>query len=359
MRIGLIASLAGLIFISGVAAIWLHSELSNPYYRASRAEVFVDVPRGAGISAIAESLRLSGVLHHTIPFILYVRWTGLARHLKAGEYLFTAPASPGQVARRLALGDIYYHSITIPEGLTSREVINLLARSGFGDENEMLPLLFRSDWVSDLDQHAKGLEGYLFPATYRFVRRATSQEILRKMVSEFRARMAKLLLANPLPPKSSLAQVITLASMIEREAKVDEERPLIASVLLNRLRLGMPLGCDATIVYLLKESGAFDGSLHKADMTLPSPYNTYTHLGMPPGPIANPGAASIRAALAPDTSEYLYYVSKNDGTHCFSRDLRSHLIAVARYQKKQVHTSGRGQQPIRRQSSKNPRVPKC
>ena len=340
--------------ISGVAAIWLQSELSNPYYNAGSTEIFVDVPRGAGTSAIAEALKSSGVLRHTIPFILYVRWTGLARHLKAGEYRFAAPAIPGEVARRLALGDIYYHSITIPEGLTSREVIDLLARNGFGDENEMLALFCRSDWISDLDPHAKNLEGYLFPDTYRFVRRATPREILQKMVAEFRTRIARLLLANPLPASSSLGQVIILASMIEKEAKVDEERSLIASVLLNRLRLGMPLDCDATIVYALKQSDAFDGSLHKPNMTIPSAYNTYTHLGLPPGPIANPGTASIRAALAPDTSEYLYYVSKNDGTHYFSKNLRSHLMAVARYQKKPAHDAGRSQQPIRRQSNKKP-----
>ena len=357
MHTRLIASLVGLISISGAAAIWLQSELSTHYYNAGKAEVFVDVPRGAGTSAIAEALKSSGVLHHTIPFMLYVRWTGLDRHLKAGEYRFAAPASPGQVARRLALGDIYYHSITIPEGLTSREVITLLARNGFGDENEMLALLCRSDWISDLDPHAKSLEGYLFPDTYRFVRRATPQEILQKMVAEFRARVAKLLLANPLPARSSLAQVIILASMIEKEAKADEERPLIASVMLNRLRLGMPLGCDATIVYALKQSDEFDGSLHKPNMSIPSPYNTYTHLGLPPGPISNPGAASIRAALAPDTSAYLYYVSKNDGTHYFSKDLRTHLIAVARYQKKPAHDTGRSQQPIRRQSTQKPGWP--
>jgi UPF0755 protein len=354
LRIRLIVGLSGLILITGAAAIWLQSELSNPYYKAGQAGVFVDLPRGTGTRAIAEALKSSGVLHHTIPFILYVRWTGLARHLKAGEYSFAAPASPGEVARRLAVGDIYYHSITIPEGLTSREVINLLARNGFGDENGMLALLCRSDWISDLDPYAKGLDGYLFPDTYLFVRRETPQEILQKMVAEFRARIAKLLLADPLPARSSLGQVIILASMIEKEAKVDEERPLIASVLLNRLRLGMPLGCDATIVYALKQSDAFDGYLHKPNMSMPSPYNTYTHLGLPPGPIANPGAASIRAALAPETSEYLYYVSKNDGTHYFSKDLQSHLMAVARYQKKPSRDTGRSQQPIRRQSGKRP-----
>ncbi len=341
MRRWLARVTVGLAVLGGAFGAWLHWELTTPYYGAASAETFVDIPRGAGPGAIAEALQAGGMLRHQLPFLLYVRWTGAARRLKAGEYRFAAPAIPADIVRRMIRGDIFYRSITVPEGLTARETASLLVRNGFGSEKEMAELLSRTDWIADLDSRATSLEGYLFPDTYRFSRHATSEEILKTLVAGFRARSAKLLAASPLPPGMSLRQVVTLASLIEKEAQAPGERRLVGSVLMNRLRLKMPLGCDPTIIYALKQAGSFDGNLRKSDLGIDSPFNTYLHTGLPPGPIANPGTDSLKAALSPASSDYLYYVSRNDGTHVFSRDFRSHLSAVERYQKRGVRPAGR------------------
>ena len=332
-----VAIILGLLLLAGASGLWLRRELATPYFGGG-TECFVDIPHGGGTGSIAEALTTAGVLHHKLPFILYVRWAGLGRRLQAGEYRFSNQAQPSQIAQRLVQGDVFFRTITIPEGLTAKETIGLVVRNGLGNEREMEELLYRVDWISDLDSHAGSLEGYLFPETYRLSRQATSEDILRVMVAQFRLRISVLLAAAPLPNGWNIPQILTLASIIEKEAKTAKERRLVASVLVNRLRLKMPLDCDPTVIYALKQAGAYDGNLRKADMAIPSPYNTYTRIGLPPGPIANPGADSLLAALAPARTDYLYYVSRNDGTHHFSKDLRSHLMAVARYQKRPIRT---------------------
>ncbi|MBZ5495132.1 MAG: endolytic transglycosylase MltG [Acidobacteriia bacterium] len=334
MRRWLAGIILGLLALTGAAALWLQQELATPYYGAEGTETFVDIPHGAGTDAIGAALQAGGILHHKLPFLIYVRWTGLGRRLRAGEYRFSSPARPAQVVQRLVQGDVFYRTITIPEGLTAQETVALIARSGLGNEKEMDELLGRVDWISDLDPRAASLEGYLFPNTYRFSRHTTPEEMLKAMVVEFRTRFSTMRAADPLPPGWTIAQIVTLASMIEKEAKADDERRLVASVLTNRLRAKMPLACDPTIIYALKLAGTYHGNLRKEDLGISSPYNSYVHPGLPPGPIANPGAASLQAALGPAVSDYFYYVSRNDGTHAFSRNLRSHLLAVARYQKR-------------------------
>jgi UPF0755 protein len=331
----------GLMLFGAAFAIWLRSELSTPYYGSADAECFVDIPRGAGTNAIAAALTSAGVLHARLPFILYVRWAGLGKRLQAGEYRFASPACPEQIVQRMAQGDVFFRSITIPEGLTARETIAVFARSGLGNNIQLEELLERVEWIADLDPRAKSLEGYLFPETYRFARRVTSEQILKAMVEQFRSRIFGLLTANPLPAGWSVPKIVTLASLIEKEAGDPEERRLVASVLINRLRKRIPLACDPTIVYALKQAGSYDGNLHKKDLALASAYNTYTHPGLPPGPIANPGMDSLKASLNPAISDFLYYVSRNDGTHSFSKDYQSHLLAVARYQKRGARTVAR------------------
>ena len=332
MRIRLATLMFSILALVGAWAGWIWYELSFPYYDRT-AETFVDIPRGAGTSEIASALVARGVLRNKLPFTLYVRWYGLARHLRAGEYRFFAPARPAQIVQRLVQGDVFFRTLTVPEGLTARETIALMARNGFGKESDLLPLIGRVDWVADLDRRATSLEGYLFPETYRFSRHAAGEEMLKAMVAQFRHRTLSLLASDRLPAGWTLPEIVTLASMIEKEAKVQDERRLVASVLVNRLRIRMPLACDATIIYALKQAGTYDGNLHKSDMRMASPYNTYLHPGLPPGPIANPGIDSLQAALAPAASDFFYYVSRNDGTHFFSKDLQSHLLAVARFQK--------------------------
>jgi UPF0755 protein len=324
-----------LILLLGLAFGWarIRSQLERPYYGGPPEGVYADIPRGMNINRIADLLAEKGILANPLPFRIYVRYTGMGRRIQAGEYRFFEPATPVQVARRLIGGDIYFRSVTVPEGLTARETVELLARNGLGDLREMERALSETKWIRDLDPKAKNLEGYLFPETYRFGRKIASAAILKTMVDQFRASFSEIMAQSPGDARFTVAQIIILASLIEKEIRQPEEAPLVASVLLNRLERKMPLACDATVIYAMKLAGIYRGRLGRADLRMESPYNSYLHPGLPPGPIANPGARSIRAALNPARTDFLYYVSRNDGTHQFSRDYRSHVNAVNKYQR--------------------------
>ncbi len=323
-----------LVSVGAIAAGWVAWALRTPYYGAAQPEVYVDIPRGAGPGTIAELLTAAGVLRSRFPFLLLVRWKDNARHLQAGEYRFAAAQTPGQIVERLVRGDVFYISVTVPEGLSARETVEQIARAGLGQLDGLDSCLQRTDWIRSLDPDARSLEGYLFPETYRFSRKATSEEIVKSMVDLFKVRFTRLTVSYPIPRNRTVSQIVILASMIEKEVKTPAERPLVASVLLNRLARNIPLACDPTIIYALKLENRYDGNIHKADLAVDSPYNTYTHIGLPPSPIANPGEESLKAALAPRQTDFLYYVSRNDGTHEFSKDLRAHLSAVARFQRR-------------------------
>lgn len=329
----LLALLIVLALSSMLAAYWLHRELVTPYYGAEQAEVFVDIPRGSTTGVIAGLLHDARVLHARFPFRLYARWSGTGRRFQAGEYRFAAPASPVQIAQRMIQGDVYFRLVTIPEGLTAQETIEQVSRSGLGNLGEMESMLRRTDWIRDLAPEADTLEGYLFPDTYRFSRRTTSEQILRSMVDQFRAKIAKLSAGGSAPAGWEVGRLVTMASLIEKEAATPEERLKVASVFYNRLEKGMPLACDPTIIYALKLAGRYDGDIRKTDLKINSPYNTYIHPGLPPGPIANPGLDSLRAALDPPQTDLLYFVSRNDGSHEFSRTYQSHQTAVSRFQR--------------------------
>jgi UPF0755 protein len=331
--LGCLLFLLTLVAAAGLAFWWIRSELRTPYYGAGAPEVFVDIPRGASSAAIAAMLGDAGVLRHRLPFILHLRLTGAGRRLQAGEYRFDSPATPIEIADKLIRGDVFFLSVTIPEGMTARETIAWIARNGLGDLGEMEDVLRRTDWIRELDSGARDLEGYLFPETYRFSRHATSEDILRAMVERFREVLGQLVAELPQAQGRSVSSIVTLASMVEKETNLEAERGLVASVLTNRLEKGMPLACDPTLIYALKLAGKYDGDLRKADLAMDSPYNTYIHPGLPPSPIANPGAKSLRAALAPPRTDYLFFVSRNNGSHEFSRDFESHSRAVAQYQK--------------------------
>lgn len=313
-------------------AKWLQRELEMPYFNAS-GETYIDIPRGAKPREVTDLLVKNGILHSRIPFIVYLRTANLGRQIQAGEYRFSNPATPEQVARRLIRGDVYFRSVTVPEGLTAGETIELLAKNGLGKPAEFHKALLQTNWIVDIYPKARTLEGFLFPETYRFGRKDDPEKIIRAMVNQFRSKLARILEQTPQSSGLSVSKAIILASMIEKEVKKPEERPLVASVYINRLKMGMPLACDSTIIYALKSAGVYNGNIRKADLAMESPYNSYLHPDLPPGPIANPGAASLRAALNPANTDYLYYVSRNDGTHQFSKNYQSHLGAVARYQK--------------------------
>jgi UPF0755 protein len=331
----LFATLAGstiLLAVFSAAGIWFRSEIQTPFYGAPSSEVFITIRRGAGTREIANILTTQGILHTQLPLMLYLRFTKYDRRIQAGEYRFNQAATPKQIAQRLVRGDVYFHSITIPEGLTAHETIELLTEKGFGNRLAMEHALQRTDWIRDLDPSAQNLEGYLFPETYRFDHKADSEAMVRKMVEQFRNKFSEVLKASPLPIGWNPSRIVTLASLIEKEVKHAGEGPLVASVLVNRLNKKMPLGCDATIIYAMKLAGIYEGHLGKADLKMESPYNSYLHRNLPPGPICNPGVVSLRAALNPARTNYYYYVSRNDGTHQFSKDYRSHSLAVYKYQ---------------------------
>ena len=321
------------ILVIAASAAWLYLELTTPYYNAPSNGIFVEISRGLDTGKIAKLLVESGILRHRLPFIAYLRFTNNAGRIKAGEYRFSGPASPKQITQRLIRGDVYYRALTIPEGLTARETIELLARNGFGTIEEMESLLLKTDWISDVNPDAENLEGYLFPETYHFSRKADSVQIIKTMVEQFRKQYREIVAEFPLRTGWNTSQIVILASMIEKEVQKAEERPIVSSVFYNRLERKIPLACDATIIYALKLRGTYNGNIRKVDLSMESPYNSYRNRGLPPGPIANPGTDSLRAALNPAETEYLYYVSRNDGTHVFSKTYREHQRAVDRYQR--------------------------
>ncbi len=311
---------------------WFQKEFETPYYDAPAAETYIDIVRGSTIKNIADLLVDKGILHNRLPFIIYLRLSNRGRQIQAGEYRFEKPATPVQIAGRLIRGDVSFRAITVPEGLTAFEVVGLLVKKGLGTPAELQKALLRTDWIRDIDPEARNLEGYLFPETYRFGRKDDSETIIKTMVNQFRLELARILEQTPKNSGLSISETVVLASMIEKEVKKPEERPLVASVFINRLKRRMPLACDATVIYALKLSGVYNGNLRKPDLVMESPYNSYIHTNLPPGPISNPGTHSLQAALNPADTDYLYYVSRNDGTHQFSRDYQSHLHAVARFQ---------------------------
>jgi UPF0755 protein len=322
-----------LVVIGGLACWWFFHELGTPFYGPASAEVFVNIPRGMRGQSIAQLLEEKGVLRSRYPFLLHLNQAGAERSLQAGEYRFASPATPRQIADRLIQGDVFARPVTIPEGLTARETIALIARDGWAEIRDLEPALKHTEWISDLDPEARNLEGYLFPETYNFPRTATGTQIVKATVERFREVFNRLKQSNPIREGWSIRDIVTAASIVEKEVGNSEERGLVASVIMNRLEKRIPLACDPTIVYALKLTGKYDGNIRKADLAMGSPYNTYRYPGLPPGPIANPGAESLKAVLAPPKTDYLYFVSRNNGTHEFSTNLEDHSRAVFRYQK--------------------------
>ena len=278
---------------------------------------------------IAGALKDAGVIRSRLAFLAVAVARGSYRRLLAGEYEF-APGFPLlEIVRRLEQGRGLVHRVTIPEGLAAQQIAQLLAERGLVDRDRFMGLLRDRGILERLRLEGDSLEGYLFPDTYRLTRGLSEEAIVQRMARRFQEVFGPEEQARARALEMSALEVVTLASLIEREAHVPEERPVISAVFHNRLRRGMPLQSDPTVMYGLSR---FSGRLTKANLQAPSPYNTYLRQGLPPGPIANPGRASIMAALYPVSSRYLYFVSKNDGTHAFSTNLREHDTRVRRYQ---------------------------
>lgn len=332
----LIASVAALLvalaLAAAVSAALLYRQAHVPYQGFQEPEVFVEIPAGEGSRAIGTRLVAAGVVRDAITFRAALALTGTARALQAGEYRFAGPASAVDVVRRIARGDVYTRAITFPEGLTIAEMAAHYERGGFGPAEHFGEAARDVALIADLDPDARDLEGYLFPNTYRLPRAASAGALVRRMVELFRQTVNEAVRAEAARQGLSVRELVTIASLVEKETGLDEERPLVAAVYRNRLRIGMGLQADPTVIYALVRERRWTGNLTRADLQIDSPYNTYRYRGLPPGPIASPGRASIEAVLRPAEVEYLYFVSRNDGSHVFSRTLAEHNQAVREWQ---------------------------
>ena len=316
------------------AGVWFYSGIDRPFKGYDAAEQFVEIPQGAGSIAIAKRLADAGVVRDVTSFRLVLWLTGEGRRLQAGEYRFDHPMSARQVADKMARGDVYVRPITFPEGLTARQMAALYESKGFGPAAEFTEAAKNAALVSAVDPDAKDLEGYLFPDTYKLPRRATAEQLVARMVAGFMKAMTPALIDKAEARGLTIRQLVTLASVVEKETGNTEERPLVAAVYANRLKIGMPLQCDPTVIYALERAGRYNGNLTRENLQYDSPYNTYRYPGLPPGPIASPGRASLEAAASPANAPYLYFVSKNDGSHAFASTLDEHNRNVQQYQVK-------------------------
>jgi len=321
-----------LVVGAGAVAGVFYMRVNQPYRGFQESERFVEIPQGTGSAPIGERLVAAGVVRDALTFRLALWMSGQGRHLKAGEYRFDRPMTPFEVIDKMARGDVFVISVTFPEGLTFAEMAKIFESHGLGTAASFVEAAKDPAPIRDLDPAAKDLEGYLFPETYAVPHRTDAAKLVRSMVARFEKVLTPELRQAAAARNLSLRQAVTLASIVEKETAKAEERPLVAAVYTTRLRIGMPLQCDPTVIYGLVKAGRYDGNLHKVDLSFDSPYNTYRYPGLPPGPIASPGRASLEAAVHPADADYLYFVSRNDGSHEFARTLDEHNRNVQKYQ---------------------------
>jgi len=317
---------------AAAAAAWGYVRLSRPYRGFAGDETFVDLPTGTSVAEIARRLAAAGVVPDPYTFRVAAHLMHDDRRLQAGEYRFTDAATPGEVAARLARGDVFTRPVTFPEGLNIGEMAAAFEHTGLGSDESFREAASNVTLIAGLDPRATTLEGYLFPDTYPLSRHAGATDLVPVMVARFEHVFDADLRAAAAAAQMSPREVVTIASLVELETAQPAERPLVAAVFRNRLRVGMPLQCDPTVVYALLRANRWRGTIRKVDLQFDSPYNTYRVAGLPPGPIASPGRASLEAAVHPADVGYLYFVSRNDGTHAFATTLAEHNRNVALYQ---------------------------
>jgi UPF0755 protein len=321
------------ILALGGAAAWLWHSLNTPYGNFPPPGVFVDIPKGASERSISRLLAQQGVIESEHAFDALCRYRS-RRTLQAGEYYFDHPQNAFAVFDTIAAGRIYEISVTVPEGFNTFQIAELMAGKGFTTRDAFLAAAANPSPIKDLAPDAPTVEGFLFPATYQFSRHITAQQIIAKMTDHFRTQWNTLTATELVDAQTNRVRiVVTLASLVESETPKFEERPVIAGVFENRLRIRMALGCDPTVVYALEKKGLYKGTLTFADLRVDSPYNTYRYPGLPPGPITNPGETSLRAALHPAVTDALYFVADTEGGHLFAKTLTEHNRNVARYHK--------------------------
>lgn len=322
-RLGLLLLL---VFLAGA---YLLFRLVWPY-QGFQGETFVEVPRGTSTRAMADLLVQHGVVRSRWDFLL-ARTTERDRKLQAGEYQFNHPASVMEVLDRIGRGDTFFYTLVVPEGRNMFDIAAEVEKLGLGPAANFVAAARNPAMIHDVDPQAPTLEGYLFPNTYKLSRHATPESICRLMTGKFRE------VWHGLQTTANVHGTVTLASLIEKEGKLPAERPKIAAVFENRLRIGMKLDCDPTTIYAAILAGRYRGTIYRSDLDSDNPYNTYRHSGLPPGPIANPGLASINAVLHPAASDALYFVLRPDGSggHEFANNIAQHEVNTEKYRRGQ------------------------
>jgi len=297
------------------------------------APKIISIQKGQSLSQIARKLEQEGIVSSAFNLKILATLRGDAHHIQAGDFNFAAASRPGRVLDRLIKGDTLRLRVTLPEGLTVVQIAERLADAGYTDHEEFLRLAMDPAFAQKLGIDAPTLEGYLFPETYRFGVNLPSRHLLRFMVDQFNKHLSENLLKKAADQGLNLQQVVTLASIIQKETAKLSEMPIISAVFHNRLKRNMPLQADPTVIYGIEN---FNGNLTRRDLRTHTPYNTYTQRGLPAGPIANPGAKALRAAANPAEVPYLYFVSRGNGSHQFSRTLQEHNNAVRQFQLRHI-----------------------
>jgi peptidoglycan lytic transglycosylase G len=321
-----------LICVAGGAAAFMYQRVRHPYRGYTEAEQFVDIPSGSGTKTIGEHLVAAGVIRDQTTYRMALWLSGHARRLKAGEYRFDQPMTPIAVIDKIARGEVYIIPVTFPEGLTIAEMSTIFESHGLGPASAFVQASKNAELVRPIDPVARNLEGYLFPDTYPLSRHTDAARLVHLMMDRFHHVFTPEMMEAAAARGLTVRQAVTLASLVEKETARPDERPVIAAVYQNRLRIGMALACDPTVIYALQLAGKYTGNLRREDLSIDSPYNTYRRPGLPPGPIAAPGRASLNAAVHPADADFLYFVSRNDGSHEFARTLDEHNRNVQKYQ---------------------------
>ena len=321
-----------LVLVAAGAAAFMYWRINEPFRGFQGAEQFVEIPQGAGSLAIGDRLADAGVIRDRSTYRAALWMTGKGRHLKAGEYRFDRPMTPFEVIDKIARGDVYVIHVTFPEGLTIAEMAQIFESHGLGPAASFIQATKDPSPIHALDPAATDLEGYLFPETYALPRHTDAARLVHLMVGGFERVFTPALRTAAAARQLTVRQAVTLASIVEKETARPDERPVVAAVYSNRLRVGMPMQCDPTVIYALQRAGKYNGNLRRDDLAFDSPYNTYRYPGLPPGPIASPGRGSLEAAVHPADADYVYFVSRNDGSHVFARTLDEHNQNVQKYQ---------------------------
>ncbi len=329
-----LALLLLIVLIAGGAAAWVWYGITKPYQNFAAEGVFVDLPHGASQRHVAYLLRANGVVRSALAFEIYAR-RHPKRTLQAGEYFFDHAMTGSEVFWKLANGQVYQQAFTVREGETMFDIARELEAGKFMRAGDFLYAAGDPALIRDFAPGTQTLEGFLFPATYELPRHPVASELTAEMVHKFKEQWKRI----PPPSETSagdhrlMTRMVTMASLVERETPKPEERPLVAGAFENRLRKGMRLQCDPTVIYGMERLRKYNGSLTGKDLSFESPYNTYEHGGLPPGPIGNPGEASLRAAMHPTETNYLYFVANMRGGHFFSATLAEHNKNVVKYRR--------------------------